>query len=82
MSINMCQHPACQVNVSRKGVLCAPDSMVLAQKPFHLLGVCGYSPGVHSMNIRAVGGAELQNLDYFYTLLQCKTINIPTRDQL
>ena len=26
MSINMCQHHAFQVNVSRKGVLCAPDS--------------------------------------------------------
>ena len=26
MSINMCQHPAYQVNVSRKEVLCAQDS--------------------------------------------------------
>ena len=23
--VNMCQHPTRQVNVSRKGVLCAPD---------------------------------------------------------
>ena len=26
MSINMCQHPVYQVNVSRKEVLCAPGS--------------------------------------------------------
>ena len=26
LRIDMCQHPTHQVNVSRKGVLCAPDS--------------------------------------------------------
>ena len=31
--INMCQHPKHQVKVSRKGVLCAPDSRKLFETP-------------------------------------------------
>ena len=49
----MCQHPAYQVNVSRKGVLCVLDSSKFLGHPVHYF-LPKKCPGKNAGTIRAV----------------------------